>query len=73
MSDLPSYEQATAKQDWLTLVAPYVQLQDYTSLCLTSHECWNIFAPRMWWDVLYSVHVRSANQEEGKRREDGVS
>ncbi|KAI9170927.1 Leucine rich repeat domain containing protein [Paramyrothecium foliicola] len=52
---LPSYEEATARLDWLDLVAPYVRFADYRALCLVSSHLWRVFAPRLWRDPLWSV------------------
>lgn len=42
---LPSYQQATGVQDWLDLVAPYVDIHDYRNLCLVNKRFFTIFAP----------------------------
>ncbi|UNI24580.1 hypothetical protein JDV02_010315 [Purpureocillium takamizusanense] len=55
MASLPSYQEAMAKPDWLLLVAPYVQFDDYHSLCLVSRRSWRIFAPCLWADLLRAV------------------
>ncbi|GJN84573.1 leucine rich repeat domain-containing protein [Purpureocillium lilacinum] len=55
MVPLPSYKEATAKPDWLRLVAPYVRFDDYRSLCLVNRRSWRIFAPCLWADLLRAV------------------
>lgn len=42
---LPSYQQATGVQDWLDLVAPYIDIHDYRNLCLVNKRFFTIFAP----------------------------
>ncbi|KAH8178190.1 leucine rich repeat domain containing protein [Sarocladium implicatum] len=57
MADLPSYEEATTRQDWLELVAPYVSFRDYCSLSLVNSRFWHIFAPRLWENPLRTVRL----------------
>ncbi|KAL2174358.1 uncharacterized protein P884DRAFT_332042 [Thermothelomyces heterothallicus CBS 202.75] len=54
--DLPSYRAATTRPDWLALVAPYVRINDYASLCLVSRHFYRQFAPRLWNDPLAVMH-----------------
>ncbi|KEZ46042.1 hypothetical protein SAPIO_CDS0886 [Scedosporium apiospermum] len=56
----PSYEQAitTGGQGWwLELVAPYVSVGDYPSLCLVSRRFYDVFCPRLWKDPLVTVRI----------------
>ncbi|KAK4248592.1 hypothetical protein C7999DRAFT_40216 [Corynascus novoguineensis] len=50
--DLPSYQDATTRPDWLALVAPYMRVRDYTRLCLVSRRFYRQFAPPLWNDPL---------------------
>lgn len=45
---LPSYPQATATQDWLDLIAAYVDIHDYKNLCLVNKRSYAIFSLRMF-------------------------
>lgn len=45
---LPSYQQATCVQDWLDLVAPYIDVRDYRHLCLVNKRSFTIFAPLLF-------------------------
>ncbi|KAH6620656.1 hypothetical protein B0J18DRAFT_430348 [Chaetomium sp. MPI-SDFR-AT-0129] len=54
-ADLPSYQDATARPDWLELVAPWLPLRDYPRLCLVSRRFYGQFAPRLWNDPLGMV------------------
>ncbi|KAH8714186.1 hypothetical protein BGZ61DRAFT_207511 [Ilyonectria robusta] len=60
---LPSYREATARQDWLHLVASFVALPDYPALCLVDRRFWHVFAPRLWFNVLLAV--RQAGLQSG--------
>lgn len=50
MDVLPTYQQATARPDWLQLAAPYIAFTDYPSLCRVSRRFWSVFAPQLWRD-----------------------
>ena len=50
--DLPSYQEATKRPDWLELVALHVPIQEYARLCLVSKRFYHQFAPRLWNDPL---------------------
>lgn len=65
MAGLPSYEEATTRQDWLDLVAPYVSFKDYRSLSLVSSRFWRIFAPRLWDNPLQSVRLAGLDPSDG--------
>jgi hypothetical protein len=57
--DLPSYQDATARPDWLALVAPYLSVREYARLCLVSQRFYHEFAPRLWNDpfaVICLIH-----------------
>ena len=66
MADLPSYEEATTRQDWLELVAPYVSFRDYCSLSLVNSRFWHIFAPRLWENPLRTVRLAGLDPSDGK-------
>ncbi|KAK1832767.1 hypothetical protein QBC39DRAFT_255956 [Podospora conica] len=53
----PSYREATERQDWLRLVAPYISLRDHASLCLVSRRFYRHFAPRLWNDPVAVLRV----------------
>ncbi|KAI0485697.1 hypothetical protein F4859DRAFT_502957 [Xylaria cf. heliscus] len=55
MDILPSYSEATARLDWLSLVAPHVPASDWTCCCLVDHRFYGRFAPRLWRDPLVTV------------------
>ncbi|TQV91660.1 Leucine Rich Repeat domain-containing protein [Cordyceps javanica] len=52
MTSLPSYQEATARADWLGFAAPYIHSADYHALCLVNRHFWKVFAPRLWIDIL---------------------
>ncbi|KAJ0269807.1 hypothetical protein COL940_012169 [Colletotrichum noveboracense] len=54
-TQLPSYQDAVSRLDWLELVAPYVEYKDFSSLCSVSTHFYAIFAPRLWNDPLVAV------------------
>ncbi|KAJ4410020.1 hypothetical protein N0V82_009325 [Gnomoniopsis sp. IMI 355080] len=47
-NQLPSYQQATGTQDWLGVVAPYVGVHDYRTLCLVSKRFNAVFTPCLY-------------------------
>ncbi|OLN95232.1 hypothetical protein CCHL11_08165 [Colletotrichum chlorophyti] len=55
MAQLPSYEDAVSKLDWLELVAPYVDDKDFARLCSVNSRFYTVFAPRLWNDPLVAV------------------
>ncbi|KAF7551530.1 hypothetical protein G7Z17_g4938 [Cylindrodendrum hubeiense] len=63
MASLPSYHEATARPDWLHLVAPFVTPRDYPALCLVDTRFWHVFAPRLWLNVLLAA--RQAGLQSG--------
>ncbi|KPM45594.1 hypothetical protein AK830_g868 [Neonectria ditissima] len=63
MASLPSYHEATARPDWLHLVAPFVVPSDYPALCLVGRHFWHVFAPRLWLNVFMSA--RQAGLQSG--------
>lgn len=65
MTTLPSYEEATARPDWLKLAAPYVRFGDYRSLCLVSRHYWQIFAPRLWANLLLAARQSGLDPSDG--------
>ncbi|KAL2116357.1 hypothetical protein VTJ04DRAFT_8524 [Mycothermus thermophilus] len=66
--DLPTYEEATARPDWLTLVAPYIPLRDYAGLCRVSRRFYCEFAPRLWADPLTVIcRLRNGNDPDWAR------
>ena len=66
MADLPSYEEAITRQDWLALVAPYVSFHDYCSLSLVNNRFWQIFAPLLWENPLKTVRLAGLDPSDGK-------
>jgi hypothetical protein len=66
MTELPSYEEATARPDWLELVAPYVHHTDYWRLSLVNRRFWHIFAPRIWNSPLKFVRLSGLDPSDGK-------
>jgi hypothetical protein len=67
MANLPSYQEATSRPDWLVVAAPYVDTADYHSLCLVNRHFWAVFAPRLWVDILRMVRIRGLDPSDGKR------
>lgn len=61
MEQLPSYQDATGKKQWLELVVPYIDPSDYQSLCCVSRQFHSHFAPRAWKDPL--AVVRTLNRD----------
>ncbi|GAP83654.1 putative leucine rich repeat domain-containing protein [Rosellinia necatrix] len=55
MDILPSYSEATSRQDWLSLVAPYVSASRWACCCLVDRRFYHHFAPRLWRDPLAVV------------------
>ncbi|KAI1337328.1 hypothetical protein F5Y15DRAFT_408153 [Xylariaceae sp. FL0016] len=55
MNDLPSYKEATTRQDWLELCAPYVSVADWRRCCLVNRRFYRQFAPRLWQDPLVAI------------------
>ncbi|KAL0941642.1 uncharacterized protein CTRU02_204404 [Colletotrichum truncatum] len=55
MAELPSYQDAISRLDWLELVAPYVQCKDFANLCSVNRRFYATFAPRLWSDPLVTV------------------
>ena len=66
MTDLPSYQEATSRPDWLQVAAPYVDPADYHSLCLVNRHFWAVFAPHLWVDILRMVRLRGLDPSDGK-------
>lgn len=66
MADLPSYQEATARLDWLQVAAPYADPADYHSLCIVNRHFWSVFAPRLWVDILRTVRLRGLDPSDGK-------
>jgi hypothetical protein len=66
MAGLPSYEEATARPDWLALVAPYVNFRDYWRLSLVNRHFWRIFAPRLWENPLKTVRLAGLDPSDGE-------
>ncbi|KAI8316430.1 hypothetical protein K4K61_007336 [Colletotrichum sp. SAR11_59] len=54
-TQLPSYQDAVSRLDWLELVAPYVEYEHFSRLCSVSRHFYAIFAPRLWNDPLLAV------------------
>lgn len=66
MADLPSYQEATTRLDWLQVAAPYTDPADYYSLCFVNRHFWSVFAPRLWVDILRMVRLRGLDPSDGK-------
>lgn len=66
MAGLPSYQEATARPDWLRLVAPYVPFDDYHWLCRVSRPFWSVFAPLLWRNPLQSLRLSGKDPSDGK-------
>jgi hypothetical protein len=66
MDSLPSYQEAIAKSDWLNLVAPYCNFDDYRALCLVNRRFQQIFAPRLWKDLFISARLAGVDPGDGK-------
>lgn len=67
MEQLPSYQDATGKKQWLELVAPYIDSSDYQSLCCVSRQFHSHFAPRAWKDPLAVVRTLNRDTAYGER------
>ncbi|KAK4042756.1 hypothetical protein C8A01DRAFT_44252 [Parachaetomium inaequale] len=65
VADLPSYQDATTRPDWLALVAPYLSVREYARLCLVSRRFYDEFAPHPKWLLRFVEHaagVRTATR-----------
>ncbi|KAK0386379.1 hypothetical protein NLU13_6216 [Sarocladium strictum] len=67
MAGLPSYDEATARPDWLVLVAPYVRFGDYWRLSLVNRHFWRTFAPRLWENPLKAVRLAGLDPSDDVR------
>ena len=54
------------QKDWLDVVASYVAIKDYRSLCLVCKRFYNRFAPRLWKDPLQTVRALGLDEGDGK-------
>ncbi|TPX08870.1 uncharacterized protein E0L32_009688 [Thyridium curvatum] len=63
MADLPSYQEAVSRIDWLPIVAPYIPLRDYARLCRVSRRFREQFAARLWNDPLRAVRSLGLHPE----------
>ncbi|KAB5583709.1 hypothetical protein GE09DRAFT_1167549 [Coniochaeta sp. 2T2.1] len=68
MAALPSYHEATARPHWITLVAPYVSVRDYTSLCLVNTRFFAQFGPRIWKDPFETISLLGRDPANDTRR-----
>ncbi|EAQ86983.1 hypothetical protein CHGG_08236 [Chaetomium globosum CBS 148.51] len=59
IADLPSYQDAITRPDWLELVAPYIPPRDYPRLCLVSQRFYHQFAPHPKWLLRFVNHAVS--------------
>lgn len=66
MEDLPSYQDAIRRKDWLDVVAPYALISDYHNLCLVSRRFYNRFAPRLWKDPIRMIRELGLSRDNGK-------
>ncbi|TEA15833.1 hypothetical protein C8034_v002004 [Colletotrichum sidae] len=55
MAQLPSYQDAVSKLDWLELVGPHIECRDFANLCSVNKRFYAVFAPRLWNDPLVTV------------------
>ncbi|KAL8397382.1 hypothetical protein RB594_004197 [Gaeumannomyces avenae] len=62
--ELPSYGEATAAIDGWAVIAPYVPVRAYTSLCLVSSRLYGHFAPRLWNDPLRAVQLLGLHRND---------
>lgn len=65
MASLPSYQDAVRAPDWLELVAPFVSVRDYRSLCPVDKRFYRLFAPRLWNDPLTAVRQLGLDPSDG--------
>lgn len=63
---LPSYQEATTRRDWLDIVLPYVDVGDYFKLLFVSKRFYSKIAPRLWQNPLRSIHSLGLDWETGK-------
>lgn len=66
MAQLPSYEDAVSRLDWLELVAPYVPVSELSRLCSVNRHFYNVFASRLWNDPLTTVRKLGLDPSDGK-------
>lgn len=71
MAALPSYQEAVGRSDWLEIVAHYVSLRDYASLCRVSRSFHRLFAPRLWNDPLKAARLRGLHPNNGEWQTQG--
>ncbi|KAL8365612.1 hypothetical protein RB595_004435 [Gaeumannomyces hyphopodioides] len=62
--ELPSYGEATAAVDGWAVIAPYVPVSAYTSLCLVSSRLYGHFAARLWNDPLRAVQLLGLHRDD---------
>lgn len=66
MAFLPSYQEATARPDWLKLVAPYCEFDDYRPLCLVCRRFRDVFAPLLWTDLFHAARLGGLEPGDGE-------
>ena len=66
MTNLPSYQEAVGRQDWLAIVAPYLTIRDYARLCRVSHSFYAQFAARLWNDPLTAARCLGLHPTHGE-------
>lgn len=69
MENLPSYEEAVSRPDWLGLVAPFVPSSSWRQCCLVNRRFYYQFAPRLWQDPLVIVRELGLDPNDGKREQ----
>lgn len=65
MAELPSYQDAVSRLDWLGLVAPYVEDKDVAQLCSVNRRFYAVFAPRLWNDPLVAIRRLGLDPSDG--------
>lgn len=62
----PPYHEAIRQKHWVEIVAPYVDVRDYTNLCRVSQKFYSVFAIRLWKDPLNMLRGLRSNTSDGK-------
>lgn len=66
MAQLPSYKEATTRPQWQVIVAPYVSVRDYASLCLVNRAFYDYFAPCLWKNPLEVLTIDKRDAYAGR-------
>lgn len=62
----PPYHEAIRQKHWVEIVAPYIDVRDYTNLCRVSQKFYSVFAIRLWKDPLNMLRELRSNTSDGK-------